>query len=307
MQIRHIFSELGTGLRRNISMSISLIVTMFVSLTLVGFALMVNAQTDKTEEYFGDRLQLQVMLCADETSTGPCIDGEVTDAERNAIETALGDNPEVEAVDYRSQQEAYDKAQQLYGQTPAGAKLFEVTEAKDFSASYFVTLKDPNEFAGVQGQVTGMAGVSATKNLSEELEPLYKLLTWAWRWSLIIAGILIIAAILQVSNTIRLTAYARRREIGIMRLVGASTWHIQLPFVLEAVLAATISGLLACAALAAFVQFFVNGFILDSSLYAVTDWVGWNEAFSAGLVTMGFAVLLGLIPTLVMTRKYLDV
>src|SRR5918996_368746 len=207
MQIGHIFSELGTGLRRNISMSISLIVTMFVSLTLVGFAIMVNAQTNKTE--------------------------------------------------------------QLYGQTPAGAKLFEVTDAKDFSASYFVTLKDPNEFTGVEGQVTGMAGVSATKNLSEELEPLYKLLSWAWRWSLIVAGILIIAAILQVSNTIRLTAYARRREIGIMRLVGASTWHIQLPFVLEAVLAATISGLLACAALAAFVQFFVNGFILDSSLYTV--------------------------------------
>lgn len=307
MQITHIFSELGTGLRRNLSMTVSLIVTMFVSLTLVGFALMVNTQTDKTEEYFGERLQLQVRLCADETNTGTCVNGEVTDAERQAIETALNDNPEVESIEYRSQREAYDSAEALYAQNAAAERAFETTDVNDFHASYFVTLKDPNQYVGVVSQMSEMPGVDGTTNLADLLQPLYTFLDWLWWSSIGIAAFLVIAAILQVSNTIRLTAYARRREIGIMRLVGASTWHIQLPFVLESLLAALLSGILACLALAALVQFIIEGIILDSTMVTVTDWIGWQEAFTSGLITLGFAFLLGMVPTLVMTRKYLNV
>jgi cell division transport system permease protein len=307
MQITHVFSELGTGLRRNLSMSISLIVTMFISLTLVGFALMVNEQTDKTEQYFGDRLQIQVLLCIEELDTGPCEDGEVSDAQRGAIEQALNDNPEVEAIEYRSQREAYDSAEALWAQNAAAQELFKLTDVSDFHASYFVTLKDPDEFAGVVSQVSAMPGVLGTENLVDQLRPLYVALDVLWWLSLSIAAFLVIAAILQVSNTIRLTAYARRREIGIMRLVGASSWHIQMPFVLESLLAALISAILACLVLAALVKFVIEGVILDSSMVIVTDWVGWHEAFTAGLFTLGFAVLLGMVPTLVMTRKYLDV
>jgi cell division transport system permease protein len=307
MQIRHIFSELGTGLRRNISMTISLIVTMFVSLTLVGFAVMLNSQTDRTEEYWGDRLQIQVLLCAEKTNTGPCVNGEVTDAERDAVEEALNENPDVESIEYRSQREAYDRAKELYSQDDAYRAAFEVTEVQNFSASYFVTLKDPDEYLGVESQVTQMPGVARTENLIDYLKPLYVLLDYLRWFSIITAGFLVIAAILQVSNTIRLTAYARRREIGIMRLVGASTWHIQLPFLLESLLAALIAGLLACLALAALVQFFIKGVILDSSMAIVTKWIGWEEAVTASVLTVAFAVLLGLIPTLVMTRKYLNV
>lgn len=307
MQISHIFSELGTGLRRNLSMTISLIVTMFVSLTLVGFALMVNTQTDRTEDYFGDRLQIQVLLCAKETNTGPCIDGEVTGAQRDSVEKALRENPEVESIEYSSQREAYDRAEALYAQDAAAKELFKLTDVNDFHASYFVTLQNHDEFEGVVSQVGRMDGVAGTKNLADQLRPLYVALDYLWWLSLGIAGFLVIAAILQVSNTIRLTAYARRREIGIMRLVGASTWHIQLPFVLESLLAALFSGVLACLAIAGLVQFFIKGVILDSSLVIVTDWVGWSEAITAGIFTLGFAVLLGLIPTLVMTRKYLNV
>ncbi|HYJ67258.1 MAG TPA: permease-like cell division protein FtsX [Nocardioidaceae bacterium] len=307
MQITHVFSELGTGLRRNISMTISLIVTMGVSLTLVGFALMVNSQTNKTEAFFGDRLQLQVMLCTDRMSTGPCVNGEVSDAQRTNIEGALKDNPEVKSIEYQSSKEAYDQAEDLFSQSPEGRQLFEVVHQSDFAASYFVTLDDPSQFAGAEDQAQHMPGVAGTKNLNDQLEPLYKLLEWLWWFSLGIAAFLVIAAVMQVSNTIRLTAYARRREIGIMRLVGASSWHIQMPFVLESLLAAVISGLLACVALAVFVQVVIYGFVLDSSLSTFTDWIGWDDAIMAGFVTLGFAVLLGLIPTLVMTRKYLDV
>jgi cell division transport system permease protein len=103
-----------------------------------------------------------------------------------------------------------------------------------------------------------------------------------------------------------MTAYARRREIGIMRLVGASSWHIQLPFVLESLIAALLSAALAAAGLAAFMYFVVYRY-LRHTLGQLTTWVGWNEAIVVVGMTTGLALVLALIPTLLMTRKYLDV
>src|SRR5690606_5307885 len=119
-------------------------------------------------------------------------------------------------------------------------------------------------------------------------------------------GLLIIAAILQVSNTIRMTAFARRREIGIMRLVGASSWHIQAPFVLESLVAAIISAALAAGGMAAFMHFVVYGYLRDT-LGRITTWVRWEDAFLVMGMTTVLALLLALVPTFVMTRKYLDV
>jgi cell division transport system permease protein len=307
MQISHIFTELGTGLRRNVTMTIALVVTTFVSLTLVGFGLLVKTQADKTEEYFGDRLTVQVVLCSEASATGSCINGAVNGEQRKDIEAALDENPEVESWRFQSSQVTYEKAKELITQTPSGARAFEHTSPEEFPASYFVVLKDPNEFAGVTSEMTNMSGVESVITLSEVLELLYSALDRMQWTALTIAGLLVLAAVLQVSNTIRLTAYARRREIGIMRLVGASSWHIQLPFILESLIAALTAGVLACGALAALMHFGVKEGLLDTQLARLTTWVGWDETVLVGGLTLGLAFLLGLIPPLLLTRKYLDV
>jgi cell division transport system permease protein len=308
MQISHIFSELGTGLRRNFSMTVSLVVTTFVSLTLVGFGLLVNSQANQTEEYFGDRLTVQVILCSDASTTGTCLDGAANQNQRSDIESALGENPEVKSFDYQTSREAYDKAKELYAQNPSGERAFEFTTPDRFPASYFVVLNDPEQFAGVESQMTGMSGVEGVLNLSDYLKPLYLALDYMQWAALGVAALLVLAAVLQVSNTIRLTAYARRREIGIMRLVGASSWHIQLPFILESLIAAVFAGLLACGALVAFWWFGIrNGILEVEGLALITTWVGVDETLLAAGLTLGLAVLLGLIPPLLLTRKYLDV
>ena len=169
-----------------------------------------------------------------------------------------------------------------------------------------MTLKDPQKFDGVVSQVSGMDGVGNVNSLRELLGPLFEILS-KMRWAALATSLLlIVAAILQVSNTIRMTAYARRREIGIMRLVGASSWHIQLPFILESMLAALISAALAAAGLAAFMYFVVYGYLRDT-LGEITTWVRWQEAGVVMGYTTVLALLLALVPTLVMTRKYLDV
>ena len=114
MQLTYVFSELGTGLRRNVSMTIAVIVTMFVSLTLVGLGLLLNAQAHKAEQFWGDRLQITVFLCTDSSPGANCIDGAATDQQKAAVAEVLENNPEVEKFHYESSQQAYDKWRAVY-------------------------------------------------------------------------------------------------------------------------------------------------------------------------------------------------
>lgn len=298
--------ELGSGLTRNKSMSISLIVTMTVSLLLASLGLLMQSQAHRTEKYFGDRLQLQVNMCTKYSPGANCLGGTVTGDQKAAVKQALNTNPEVKGFEIRSPADNYARARALLGQTATGKKQLETLGPDAFPESYFVTLKDARKFDGVVSQVSGMDGVGNVNSLRKLLGPLFEMLDKMRYAALGTSLLLIIAAILQVSNTIRMTAYARRREIGIMRLVGASSWHIQLPFILESLMSALISAFLASAGLAAFIYFVVYGYLRDN-LGQITTWVGWNDAGSVMGYTTALALLLALVPTLVMTRKYLDV
>ncbi len=304
--MRATLSELGASLSRNKSMTISLVVTMTVSLLLAALGLLIQGQADRTEKYFGDRLQLQINLCTKNSPSSNCIGGVATDDQKAAVQAALRENPQVKTFDIRSPAENYSQARELLGQTDTGKSQLETLGPDAFPESYFVTLKDPQKFDGVVSQVSGLDGVGNVNSLRELLGPLFEILS-KMRWAALATSLLlIVAAILQVSNTIRMTAYARRREIGIMRLVGASSWHIQLPFILESMLAALISAALAAAGLAAFMYFVVYGYLRDT-LGEITTWVRWQEAGVVMGYTTVLALLLALVPTLVMTRKYLDV
>ena len=137
------------------------------------------------------------------------------------------------------------------------------------------------------------------------LKPIYFWIT-VMKWGAIaVAAFLLVAAILQVGNTIRLAAFARRKEIGIMRLVGASNLYISLPFLMETLVAALVGIGLSALAMLAFMQFVIYGKLRPSS--NIVEWVDWSDSFLAigGIAVLG--ILLTLIPTLVMTRKYLKV
>ncbi len=306
MSFRHTLAELGAGLRRNKSMTISLVVTMSVSLLLASLGLLIQSQADRTERYFGDRLQLQINLCT-KNSPGPnCLGGVATNEQKLAVKAALSENPEVKDFETRTPADNYEQARALLGQTDTGRKQLATLGPEAFPESYFVTLQNPRQFDGVVSQVSGMDGVGNVNSLRKLLGPLFEMLD-KMRWAALGTSLLlIVAAILQVSNTIRMTAYARRREIGIMRLVGASSWHIQLPFILESMMAAVISAIVAAGGLAAFMYFVVYGYLRDT-LGQITTWVRWQDAIAVMGYTTILALVLALIPTLVMTRKYLDV
>jgi cell division transport system permease protein len=306
MQLTYVFSELRSGLRRNISMTLAVIVTIFVSLTLVGMGLLLNAQAQKAENYWGSKLQITVFLCNQNSSTPNCVNGEVTAPQKASIEKVLTSNDEVASWRLQSKQEAYDKWREAYvSGNDTERRVYQSIRPSDMQESYWVQLKDPEQFQGIKDAVSGMTGVNTVRDLREVLKPIYfwmNVMKWG---ALAVAGFLIIAAILQVGNTIRLAAFARRREIGIMRLVGASSLYIQLPFLLEALVAAVVGVALAGGAVALFMYLVIYRTLRPSS--NIVAWVDWgNAAWAIGIIAL-IGLALTMLPTLVLTRKYLKV
>jgi cell division transport system permease protein len=303
MQFRYVLSELRQGLRRNLSMHIAVVLILFVSMTLVGLGVLMKQQSGIATRYLGNQLQVTVYLCRDGDANPACA-GEVTDEQKQRVEQTIKDNPEVSSYRYESQDEAFDKVKELYGADQFDGPNPAMTAA-DMPQSYWITLKDPKKFEGVTSAVVGLDGVSQIRDLRKTLKPLYEWLG-ALKWgSRIIAIFLALAALLLVANTIRLAAFARRKEIAIMRLVGASTLYIALPFLLEAVVTAVVGVALAAGALGAFMYFGVHQRIADSISFM--PWIGMSDYRVALLWIVVAGPLLTLLPTLLLTRKYLKV
>lgn len=318
MQLRYVFTELRNGLRRNLSMHLAVIVTLFVSLTLAGIGILVQREASITVDDLGNELQIQVNLCAPDDPSlrrgvANCSSGETTDAQKQRIEQELKASPEVESFAFQTKEEGFrlayerakrkDQASAFEGDNP-------VVTPQKWPAAYKVTLKSPERADGVISAVEGLDGVSGIVDQREVLRQVFGIMTVLKYGSWIGSGLLLFAALLQVANTIRLAALARRREIGIMRLVGASTLYIALPFLLEALVTAIIGVGLAAGALAAFQVFGVErGMAERVTFLPWVDWGDYGEAligvFPPGIVILGPA--LTLIPTLLLTRKYVKV
>ncbi|MCW2816585.1 MAG: Cell division protein FtsX [Nocardioides sp.] len=304
MQLRHVSTNLRQGLRRNMSMHAAVILTLFVSLTLVGVGVLLNKQAELTTEVIGNELQVTVTLCVPEEPRFPQCTSEVTAEQEAAIIDVIEQNPEVEAWTAVSKEEGLDNLrrrgivpdEQLEGPDP-------LITAADIPKALRITLVDPDEYGGIQSALEDLDGVRDITPARELVGPIFDIID-AVKWSAWGAAIaLIIAAVMQVANTIRLTALARRKEIEIMRLVGASRIFIALPFLLEAIFTALVGVGLAAGALAAFEKFAVIEGI-DASFRGL-PFVGWS-AYTYTVVVIAIAgPLLTIVPTLLLTRKYL--
>ncbi len=301
--MRYTLTELGQGLRRNLSMHLAVVLTLFVSLTLVGMGVLLNQQAAKAAEHWGSELQITVWLCKDRDQNAACV-GEVTEAQKQAIAKVVEENPEVADYHFESKDEAFEKLKDTYAPGKFDGPNSVIT-AEDMPESLWIELKDPEQFEGITSAVVGLDGVSGIRDARDTLKPIYGAID-ALKWgALATALFLVVAALLLVANTIRLAAFARRREIGIMRLVGASTLYIALPFLLEAVVTAALGVLVAAAALVAFEKFGIQDRIQGELNFI--PWIGWPEVqYAIGVIAI-LGPMLTVIPTLVLTRKYLKV
>jgi cell division transport system permease protein len=298
-------SEIGQGLRRNLSMTISVILVTTVSLLMLGVGLLAQKQVSVMKEYWYDRVQVSIFLCGkDSDTTKPsCASGEVSQAQKDAI---LGElqgaqlKPYVAQVFYESKEEAYQHLKERL------KDLADNVTPDQLPESYRVRLNHPEQYEVVSQAFRGQPGVDTVQDDNVVLDRLFALLN-GLKWSAwVIAGLTLVCSVLLVATTIRLTAFTRRRETGIMRLVGASNLVIQMPFILESLISAVIGAVLASAILLGFTQFAVQGW-LAGTLRFIRNWVSLSDAalvlpamFLVGLGIAGVSAFLSL-------RRYLKV
>src|SRR5690606_17069673 len=249
----------------------------FVSLTFVGAAMLMQGQISTMRGYWTERAQVSVSMCST-VSQGDttCLDGAATEEQVDHVRAELeGDalGSLINTVRFETKEEAYANITELLGEEQAS-----VLTEEQMSESFYITLKDPGQSQVIVEAFAGIDGVEEVRDQLQYLDPLFSALTVATYIAVGIAVLMLIAAVLLIATTIRLSAYARRKEIGIMRLVGASNRFIQTPFVLEGVFAAFIGSVLASGAVIAGVHFGVNGY-LKGRVPFITTWVTMQDAF----------------------------
>ncbi len=236
MRFGLIMSEAFTGLRRNLSMVVSVVLVTFVSLTFVGAAILMQMQIGTMRDFWVERAQVAVYMCTTISTPATCSNGEATPEQVEEVRAKLEGSalaPLIRELTFLDHQQAYDELLQIAGEENAS-----VITADQVNETFRITLVDPEQSDVIIEAFSGMQGVELVNDQMQYLDPLFSALTIATYIAVGIAVLMLIAAVLLIATTIRLSAYARRRELGIMRLVGASNRFIQTPFILEGVFAA---------------------------------------------------------------------
>ncbi len=302
MRARFVLSEVWNGLRRNLTMTIAVIITVGVSLALFGVSLLVRAQVDTMKDFWYDKVEVSIFLCNDNSETPSCSGGKITDVQRDQIRADLESlQPLVQEIFYESQEEAYNRFIEQYRNSP----IVDNVTVDALPESFRVKLSDPTKYEIVASAFSGRPGVEQVNDQRQFLDRFFQLLGGLQAIALVIAIAMLIVTVLLIVNTMRVAAFSRRRETGIMRLVGASNFYIQLPFLLEAAVAAAIGALLATGGL-----ILVKAFVIDRVLapaFQFTAFVGWDAIWSIAPILFLVGILLAGLAAFFTLRKYLRV
>ena len=260
MRLALILGEVGTGLRRNMSMVISVVLVTFISLTFVGAAILLQMQIGQMKGYWYDKAQVAVYMCTATSSSANCANGEATPDQIAAVDAQLKGStlaPFIKTYDFENHEQAYEKFKAQF----AGNDVARYVTADLLNQTFWINMVDPQQSDVLVESLTTAPGVDSVVDQRSYLEQIFSILNAASYTAIGIAALMLVAAVLLIATTIRLSAFSRRREIGIMRLVGASNRFIQTPFILEGVIAAVVGSVLAGATVWAIVHFFVEGYL----------------------------------------------
>jgi cell division transport system permease protein len=252
MRLKYVLNEVLVGLWRNVTMTIAMIITMSVSLTMLGASVLMYMQVDRMKTFYYGEIEVSIFLRED-----------VTDAQRTAINQALDTNPLVQSKEYETRQQAFEKFKVLWRDSPDFIKS---VGPDSLPESFRVKLKDPEKYKQFADEIQGQQGIQDIVDQRELLNKVFDIFNSIQVMALVVAAVMAFAALLLVGNTIQVAAYSKRREVAVMKLVGASNWFIQAPFVLEAVVAGLIGSVIGFAAL-----FVGKVVLLDGRLQALTN------------------------------------
>ena len=281
-------------------MTFAVVITVAISLTLLGIGLLANSQVKVMKDYWYDKIEVSVFLCGTLSESPSCASGPVSQEQRDQIKLDIEALPVVDTVYYESQAEAFTRFQERF----EGSAIAQNVTQDQLPESYRVKLIDPTQFAVMQSAFAGRPGVDSVQDQRSILEKFFKLLSVLRDGALAIGLASVLTAALLISNTLRIAAFNRRRETGVMKLVGASSFSIQLPFLLEGIISAIVGWVFSTGLLSAF-KLLVDSRI--APLLSFTKFFTWSDVWVASGILLITGLVVSTVASVATLRKYLKV
>ncbi|MER5384735.1 permease-like cell division protein FtsX [Streptomyces sp. NBC_00647] len=306
MRAQFVLSEIGVGLRRNLTMTFAVVVSVALSLALFGGSLLMSDQVNTMKGYWYDKVNVSIFLCnkSDAESDPNCAKGAVTSDQKKQIRADLSKmSTVVQNVTYESSDQAYKHYKEQFGDSPLASSL----TPDQMQESYRIKLKDPEKYQVIATAFDGRAGVQSVQDQKGILDNLFGLLNgmnWAAR---AVMAMMLVVALMLIVNTVRVSAFSRRRETGIMRLVGASGFYIQAPFIAEAAVAGLIGGGVACGFLLIARYFIIDHGLALSEKLNLINFIGWDAVLTKLPLILATSLLMPALAAFFALRKYLKV
>ncbi len=298
MRANFVLTGVWTGIRRNVTMTIALILSTSITLAFVGAAYLASTEISRFKHDYEGQLTASVFLC---TKLSAQCGGHVTsEAQKQALVQKLRADPLVKSFKEVSEKDQYDRFIKT-----APKDVARLTKVGNLPGSFTVNLTDiKNDFNKFSKKYQGQPGVSTTTNASRSLKTLLDLIDGARLFSILIALVVLIASVLLIINTIQVAAAQRKNETSIMRLVGASRWMTELPFMLETIVATVIGGLISVGLIAAGKQFVLNGLFGNQVERNVIPNLETNDVLVAGGIGLIAGIVLAALTAFATLRLY---
>jgi cell division transport system permease protein len=290
-RISYFFRETAMALRRNALVTFAAISTVFISLFLVGGSLLVGEQVRLMTGEWAQKVEVSVFLRED-----------VSEEERDALEQKIQGIPEVQTYYYETQEEAYDRFRIQFRDSPS---LIENVDATAMPESFRIKLTDASKFPVIRAR---LAGDPAIDEVNDEQAVLKKLLavTRVLRTGVLsVAVIMLLSAAGLIGNTVRMAVFARRKEIAIMKLVGATNWFIRVPFLIEGMVQGLLGGVFAVLAIFAMKFLFIDP--LRGEIQFIPSWVDTQEILFTVPILLGVGMIIAAVASLLAMRRFLEV
>ncbi|GGP45276.1 permease-like cell division protein FtsX [Saccharothrix coeruleofusca] len=297
MRTSFVFSEVVTGLRRNVTMTIAMILTTAISLFLFGVGLLIVLMVGRMQDDYLSQLEVSVLLTSEVSANDKDCTQQPCAGLRSALETTSG----VESVVYENREKGYERFKKIFEAQP---ELVKLARPEAIPSTFRVKLEDPERADVIVQAFTGKAGVKSVNDQGQVLSRLSDFLTGVRDGVLALAVLQAFAALLLISNTIQLSAYTRRTEVNIMRLVGATRWYTQLPFLIEAVVAGIIGAVGAVGLLAVFKLFLLDRVLGDLFRANIFSPLNLLDVLLLSPVLLGVSVLISALTGYVTLRLY---
>lgn len=294
IKVTYVVKEAGQNLRRNVLMTTTAIITVAISLALAGSALLLRYSVDNAFRQFRGGFELTVYMKPDASTE-----------ESNAIKRQLDTSPFVKDKRFIDKAAAFDDFKALFENSPDYKSA--ITSPDQLPTSYQISPKRPEDIDSLAASLRKQAGVLTVSSLGEGAKALLGLLHNVQLGILVVAVVLLGAAVLLILNTIRMAIFARRREVAVMKLVGATNWFIRIPFMIEGMLQGVLGALLAAIVVVGGSRW-VEGNIRDSTTSLFKQFsVSSGQTLSTGIVVLVVGALAGAIGSAFAVSRFLDV